>query len=316
MLLAVGLFAAATMAGAQYPNRVIRLVVPYPAGGTTDIMARTLQEPLAKTLGQPVIVDNKAGASGALGTREVARSAPDGYTLIFSNNGPGAIAPLVQKDAGYDPVKDFAPVSLVSVAPLFLVVHSSVPVQDVKGLIEFARTSPQNVEYSTAGSGSLGHLSTERFARAAGIKLLHIPYKGAAPSTLAVITGEVKMLLTASSEIMKGSIKAGKVKLLAVSSSKPSALAPGTPTISETLPDFVVEIWFGILAPAGTPPEVIAKLNDAIAKAVAQPSLQQRFDGYGVTATASTPKQFGDIVEMEVDHWRQVLRDGKIRTDN
>lgn len=315
-VLAAALLAGATLCNAQFPNKPIRLVVPYPAGGTTDIMARILQEQLVKTLGQPVIVDNKAGAAGAIGTREVARAAPDGYTLIFGNNGPSAITPLLQKDTGYDPVKDFAPVSLTSIAPMSLVVTSKFPIQDVKGLIEFARNNPQKVEYSTAGIGSFGHLASELFAKSAGVKLFHIPYKGSSQSTLAVITGEVKMLLTTSSESMSSAVKAGTLKLLGVSSTKPFPLAPGVPTIGETVPNFEVNVWFGVLAPAGTPEDVIAKLNDAIGKALAQPTVQQRFASFGLLAQGSTPKQFGDTVATEVERWRDVIRTSNIQVGN
>ena len=205
--------------------------------------------------------------------------------------------------------------SMVAVAPMSLVVNSGFSVQDVKGLIEFARKNPNKVEYSTAGIGSFGHLATELFARKAGIQLFHVPYKGSAPSTLAVTTGEVKMLLTTSSAPMTAGVQAGKLRLLGVTSMRPSALAPGVPTISEAVPNFEINVWFGILAPAGTPPEVIAKLNDSIVKALAQPTVQQRFAGFGVMARASTAKELGDMVATEVETWRQVIRESNIQTN-
>ena len=178
---ALGLLLSLWMAGAGaqgFPSKPIRIVVPYPAGGTTDLMARALQEPMQKTLVQTVIVDNKAGAAGAIGAREVARSAPDGHTLLFSNNGPSSTTPLLVKDAGYDGVKDFAPVSQVSSAPLFAMINASVPANDLRGFIDYARAQPNALEYASAGIGSLGHLASELFARSAGIKMVHIPYKG------------------------------------------------------------------------------------------------------------------------------------------
>jgi len=211
-LLPVGLRAQAPWK----PTQNVRMVVPAAPGGTTDIMARTLQEPLSKALGQPVIVDNKAGAAGAIGTKQVATAAPDGYTLVFGNNGPSAIVPLLQKDVGYDPVKDFVPVSLVSIAPLVLVLHPSVPAGDVKEFVAWARTQPGGVEYATAGAGSLGHLATELFAKDAGLKLVHVPDKRQAPSTMAVLNGEVKMLLTTSSDSMGSAVRDGKLRLLGV----------------------------------------------------------------------------------------------------
>ncbi|WP_178133292.1 Bug family tripartite tricarboxylate transporter substrate binding protein [Vineibacter terrae] len=298
---------------AQYPDKPIRLVVPYAPGGTTDIMARTLQEPLSRVLGQPVVIDNKAGAAGAIGTAQVARAAPDGYTLVFGNNGPSAIVPLIQADVGYDPIKDFVPVSLVSLAPLVLVTHASVPATDVKGLIDFAKSQAGSVEYATAGAGSLGHLATELFAKTAGIKLVHVPYKGQAPSTMAVIGGEVKMLLTTSSDTMAAAVTSGKLKLLGVSSAQPSPLAPGVPPIGMTLPGFAVDVWFGILAPAGTPPAIVARLNAAIREVVALPEIQKRFVGYGCVATASTPDAFAAMIAAEVPKWRSIVDAAQIR---
>lgn len=311
---AFALGALPATAQAPYPDKPIKLIVPYPPGGTTDIMARTLQEPLSKALGQPVIVDNKAGAAGAIGTKQVATAAPDGYTLVFGNNGPSAIVPLLQKDVGYDPLKDFAPVSLVSIAPLVLVLHPSVPAGDVKEFVAWARTQPGGVEYATAGAGSLGHLATELFAKDAGLKLVHVPYKGQAPSTMAVLNGEVKMLLTTSSDSMGSAVRDGKLRLLGVSTAKPSPLMPGAPTIGQSLQGFEVNVWFGILAPAGTPAPVIAKLNAAIRTVLADPEIQRKFMGYGSIATASTPQEFAAMIGAEVPKWKGVVETAKITT--
>lgn len=313
-----GLAAASVLlpaaAMAQYPDKPIKLIVPYSPGGTTDIMARTLQEPLSKALGQPVIVDNKAGAAGAIGAKQVATAPPDGYTLIFGNNGPSAIIPLIQKDVGYDPVKDFAPVSLVSIAPLTLVVHPSVPATNVKELIVWAKTQPGGVDYATAGAGSLGHLATELFGKEAGIKLNHVPYKGQAPSTMAVLNGEVKLLLTTSSDTQDAAVKSGKLKLLGVSTPKPSPLMPSAPTIGQSLPGYETVVWFGILAPAGTPAPVINRLNAAIREVLADPQIQQKFVGYGCIATASTPQEFAAMIAAEVPKWRSIVETAKITT--
>ncbi len=312
------LFAAFAQAAAAqgFPSKPVRILVPYPAGGTTDLMARALQEPMQKTLGQPVIVDNKAGAGGAIGTREVARSAADGHTLVFSNNGPTSTVPILQKDAGYDSIRDFTPVSLVSTAPLFVVVNASVPATNVRQFVDWAKAQPNPVEYATAGIGSLGHLSSELFARAAGIRLTHIPYKGQAPTTNAVLTGEVRVLITTSSATMNSHIAAGKLKLLGVSSAEPSSLAPaGTPPVNQTLPGYVVDIWFGLLGPAGMPADVTAKLNDAVGKALALPDVQSRFTSFGVVATHSTPKRLADLIADEVPRWAQVVREAGIKAE-
>ncbi len=302
-------------AAQSFPSKPIRIIVPYPAGGTTDLMARALQEPMQKTLGQPVIVDNKPGAAGAIGAREVAKSPPDGYTMLFSNNGPSSTTPLLVKDAGYDGIRDFAPVSLVSTAPLFVVVNAAVPASDLKGFIDYARSQPNGLEYASAGIGSLGHLASELFARMAGIKMIHIPYKGQAPTSNAVMTGEVKVLITTSSSAMNGFIASGRLKLLGVSTPEPSALAPGAPIVASVLPGYKVEIWFGLLASAGTPADIVAKLNDAVGKALALPDLQQRFVNFGVIATAGSPKRLGDLIADEVPRWTQIVREAGIRAE-
>ena len=306
----------APQAAAQvFPTKPIRIVVPYPAGGTTDIMARALQEPMQKALGQPVIVDNKAGAAGAIGAREVARSPADGYTLLFSNNGPSSTTPLLVKDAGYDGVRDFSPVSQVSSAPLFVVINAAIPANDLMSFIDYGRAQPNALEYASAGIGSLGHLASELFARAAGMKMIHIPYKGQAPTANAVMTGEVKVLITTSSGAMNSFIKDGKLKLLGVSTSQPSPLASGAPTVNTVLPGYQVEIWFGLLGPAGMPVEVVAKLNDAVGKTLALPDLQSRFQNFGVIAKGSTPKQLGDLIADEVPRWAQIVREAGIKAE-
>lgn len=309
-------FVVLQAAAQGFPSKPIHIVVPYPAGGTTDIMARALQEPMQKALGQPVIVDNKAGAGGAIAAREVARSPADGYTLLFSNNGPSSTVPLLQKDAGYDSLKDFAAVSLVSTAPMFVVVNGAVPVANLAQFISWAKAQPDPVQYATAGVGSMGHLSSALFGRAAGIRMAHIPYKGQAPTTNAVLSGEVKVLITTASAAMNGYLSAGRLKLLGVSSAEPSPLAPpGTPLVKDALPGYVVDIWFGILGPAGMPADVIAKLNDAIGRALALPELQTRFRGFGVIATASTPARLHEMIATEVPRWAQVVRDAGIKAD-
>jgi tripartite-type tricarboxylate transporter receptor subunit TctC len=278
-------------------------------------MARALQEPMGKMLGQPLIVENRGGAAGTIGANEVAKSDPDGYTLLFANNGPISIAPLLQKDIGFDPLKNFAPVSLVSKAPLVLVVNEKVPANDVASLIAYGRSKPDGLLYASAGPGSLGHLSSERFATQAGIKTTHIPYRGQAPTTLAVYSGEVNMLLTTASDTMNEHIRQGKLKLLGVSSPQGSPIAPGAPPIGNTLAGFSVEVWFGILAPAGTPPEIIQKLNEALKATLANAALRDRFLTYGVEATASTPTEFSAIIAAEIPAWRKVITERNVKAE-
>ncbi len=315
-LLAAGALALpqAGIAQANFPSRPITIVVPYPPGGTTDVLARVLQEPLQRFLKQPVIIDNRTGASAVLGTKLVAKAPADGYTLLFPNNGL-VISPQVSKDANYAPLKDFAPVSLVSLQPMILVVNPTVPAKNVREFIDYAKANPGKLEFATAGPASFGHLATELFSRRAGIEMVHIPYKGQAPTTQAILTGESKVLLSTSSSQMNAFIKEGRVRLLGVSSLRPSPLAPGAAPIADTLPGFNPEVWFGLFAPAGTPRDAIAKLNEAIAKALALPEVKEKFETAGADATASTPEQLGSRIAEEYATWTQVIREANIKTE-
>ena len=315
LLLAAALATPATLMAQSFPNKPIRIVVPYPAGGTTDLMARALQEPVQKILGQPLVIENKPGASGIVAAREVARSTPDGHTLLFINSGIVAVTPYVVKDAGFDGVKDFSPVALVSTAPLMVVVNPVVPATDLKGFIEYVKRQQNPVEFASAGTGSFGHLASELFARTAGLKMTHIPYKGQAPTTNAIVAGEVKMLITTASAAMNGFIANGKLKLLGVTSPEPSPLAPGAPPVASVLPGYAAETWFGFIAAANTPAEVVGKLNDAINRAIDTPEMQKRFAGFGVQARTATPKRVGDMIAEDVARWAPVIRDNNIRAD-
>jgi len=319
-LLLAFLLAATTLAmpyaahAQAFPSKPVTIVVPYPPGGTTDALARLLQAPLQKELGQPVIVDNRPGASAVLGTRMVARAAPDGYTLLFPNNGL-VISPQVSKDANYAPLKDFAPISLVSVQPMVLVVNPAVPATSVQQFIDYAKANPGKVEYASAGPASFGQLASELFARRAGLSLLHVPYKGQAPTTQAVMTGEVKMLLSTTSPQLNGLAKEGKVRMLGTGSAQPSSLAPGAVPLSETIPNFVLEAWFGLFAPAGTPREVVVRLNEAIGKVIAQPDMKAKIEQAGAQAAGSTPEQLATRIADEYASWATVIKDAGIKPE-
>jgi tripartite-type tricarboxylate transporter receptor subunit TctC len=309
---AIGLPGAAFAQG--FPNKPITIVVPYPPGGTTDALARLMQEPLQKQLGQPVVIDNRPGASAVLGTKLVAKAAPDGYTLLFPNNGL-VISPQVSKEANYAPLKDFAPVSLVSLQPMVLVINPSVPATTTQQFIDYAKANPGKVEYASAGPASFGQLSSELFARRAGISLLHVPYKGQAPTTQAVLTGEVKMLLSTTSPQLNAFAKEGRLRMLGTGSAQPSTLAPGAVPLSQTLPNFNLEVWFGLFAPAGTPPDVVARLNDAIVKVLATPDIKTRFEQAGALAASSTPEQLGTRIADEYASWAAVIKDAGIKPE-
>lgn len=296
----------------QFPTRQIHLITPYPPGGG-DIMARMIQESISTSLGQQVVIENKPGAAGAIASREVARTTPDGYTLLFTNVGPMTVAPVMQSDAGYDPVKSYAPVSLVSRQPLVLVVHPSVAANSLAELIKLAKDNPGTIKYSSAGLGSFGHLSTELFALAAGVKMIHVPYKGVAPAITAVLSGEVSMALTVPTGTMNEYIKQGKLKLLGVSTLQPSPLAPGATPIATLLPSFgAAEYWFGIVAPAKTSPEVVAKLNAAVVAALDKPGMKEKFFDLGAVPDTSTPAAFSDLIATEAVRWRDAIEKNNI----
>jgi tripartite-type tricarboxylate transporter receptor subunit TctC len=307
-LVGLGLYLVSPVAiAAGYPDHPVTLVVPYPPGGPADTMARLLQQPLTESLGQQVVIENRAGAAGAIGSHDVAKASPDGYTLLFTNVGPSAVAPALQPNAGYDPVKDFAAVSLVSRSPLLLVVNPAVPANNLAELIKLAKDKPGTLIYSSAGAGSFGHLSTALFAEAAGLDMIHVPYKGQAPALTAVLSGEASMSLTAPSGAMNEYIKQGKLKLIGVSTLEPSPLAPGATPIATVVPNFDSAYWFGVTAPAKTRPEIIAKLNAAISAALVKPALQQKFVDTGNIAEGDTPDQFAALIASEAARWREVI---------
>lgn len=311
---ALTLFAAGAASAADFPSRPITVVVPYSAGGTSDGQMRMIQEALSKELGQPVVIDNKAGASGAIGAQHVARSKPDGYTLLYPNNGV-LTAPLLSDSLSYDPFRDFTPVSMVSAVPMVLVANNKVPAKDVKSFLEYAAKQPDGIMYASAGPGSYGHLSTMRLAQMAGIEVTHIPYKGEAATTLAVRSGEVQMLLTTPSSAMLGQIEQGNLTLLGVGTAEPTPVLPDAPTLGETLPGYVAEVWFGLLAPAGTPDAVVEKLNAAVRKVMEDESLQQRFLATGAVPRTSTAAEYGEIMRKDNKILSELISQSNLKAD-
>ena len=290
-----------------YPNRPIRIVVPYPAGGATDQMARIIQQPLSEILGQPVIIDNKAGAGGIIGTDAVAKAAPDGYTLTFGNSGPNSMGPAIKK-APYDPIKDFAPVSLVGNVPLFLAVLPSMPVNNVKELLDLVKANPGKYNFGSVGIASASHLIGEYFNFVTGLKMLHVPYKGGAPAMLGFIGGEVQVMFMTGLDGLPHA-RAGKLKVLAIATDKPTELAPGVPVVADVVSGFNGTVWFGLLAPAGTAPEVIARLNDAVVKSVLRPNVKKAFGDLSADAVSNTPDQFARIIAAELAQWTRVVKE-------
>ena len=298
----------------SYPERNIRMIVPYPAGGSTDILARTILQPLSEILGKPVIIDNKSGAGGILGTTEAARATPDGYTIVFGNLGPNALNASLYKKLAYDPVRDFVPISKVVDVPFLLVTAPSTGISSVTDLIERGKKDPTALTYASVGLGSASHVTAELFRRQAGIEMRHIPYRGGAPATNDTLAGQVSAYFITPLEGI-GQVQSGSLKSLGISTASPSPLFPGMPTIDKTLPGFQVVVWFGILAPAGTPPAIVAKLNDAITRAVAAPSVQETLKQLGVEPKSSTPEAFAATIRADVDKWAKLVNEADIKLD-
>ena len=297
-----------------FPNRPIRIVVPFAAGGTGDVLMRSLQEPLQRHLGQSIIVENRLGASGSMGTQNVKTSAPDGYSLIQIGNST-VTTPMMQKAAGYDVTKDFTPVALVATTPMVFLLNPVVPASNVAQLIAYAKTNPGKLEFSSAGRGSLAHLATESFNQAAGISMVFVPYQGSAQAVNAALAGDVKVALTTPSDAINSFVSSGRLKMIAVSTPARSPLLPGVPAISETLPGFNVTAWFGLAAPAGTPPDVIAKLNDAFNKSIAEPAMQAKLKALGMSPLPLNAAGFGEIIRADQVLWTKVVQQGKIEAE-
>ena len=294
-----------------YPERTIRMIVPYPAGGSTDILARAILQPLTEILGKPVIIDNKSGAGGIIGTTEAARATPDGYTIVFGNLGPNALNASLYKKLAYDPVRDFVPISKVVDVPFLLVTAPSTGIKSVADLIARGKKDPTALTYASVGLGSASHVTAELFRRQADIEMRHIPYRGGAPATNDTLAGQVSAYFITPLEGM-GQVQAGTLKSLGISTASRSPLFPDMPTINETLPGFQVVVWFGVLAPAGTPPEIVAKLNDAIVRALATPSVKETLSKLGVEPKSSTPEEFAATIRADIDNWAKVVKDANI----
>ncbi len=307
------LCAALAPAWAQdaYPSKPIHIVVPYPAGGTTDQLARALQQPLQELLGQTVIIDNTPGAGGSLGTDAVAKAAPDGYTLVFGNSGPSATASLLRK-LPYDVLKDFRPLATVVNVPLILAVAADSPHKTVKEFVAWARTQGTQLNYGSTGIGSSSHLTSEAFNELAGTKFQHIPYAGGAPLVTAFAGGQVHMAFVTGLD-GAAMVQAGKIRYLAVATPQRTEVLPGLPAIAEDVPGFASVVWFGLLAPRGVSDEVAAKLTAAITKAVARPDVQKLFTSRHVEPHSSTPAEFERRIRDELEKWAPVIRKADIK---
>ena len=299
-------FCAATAAAQPYPAKPVRIVVGYPPGGPTDVIARTVAQKLALAFAQQVIVDNRPGASGMIGAELVVKAPPDGYTLLTVPI-TFAVTPSVFPKMPYDAEKDLAPVALIAAAPFILVVHPTLPVKTVKDLITLAKSRPGQINYASASAGGMPHLAGELFNMMTGVKLTHIPYKGAAPATIDLLAGQVSLMFNNMLSAMPH-VKSGKLRAVAVTSVRRSGAVPELPAIAETIPGFEASGWYGAFAPAATPRDVVAKLNAEINRAMRLPDVVQRLAGNGVEAASMTPAEFGAYLHSEIGKWGKVVK--------
>lgn len=307
LMVTVALLAGTAGWAQSYPERPIHLVVPYPPGGSADVLARLLGQKLGDRLGQSVIVENKAGAGTAVGTRAVATAAPDGYTLLMGTVSSHAINPAMN-NVGYDPVTDFSPITRLASIPFVLIANPSVPGGNLADVVRLAKERPGSISYSSAGPGTSNHLAGELFASAANIDLLHVPYRGSSPALQDLVGGQVNLMFDLQATAEKY-VSSGKVKALAVTGAQRSALLPNVPTVSESgYPGFEVNAWFGLFAPRGVPQAIVDKLNAAAVAVIQAPEFQERLKSMGADPESSTAAAFAAFVRSESDKWSGVVK--------
>jgi hypothetical protein len=306
---------ASVAAEPPYPVRPVRFIVPFAPGGSTDTLARTLSLRLSDAFGQQVVVDNRAGGNGNIGTEIVARALPDGHTILLGYIANLGIGPGLYARLPFDPVKDFAPVTLLAVAPNILVAHPSVPVKSVRELVAYAKSNPQKVNYASAAVASLGHLAGELLNSSAGIQMQHVPYKGSGQAVIDLLAGQVQIMFSGMSSVMPH-IKANKLRPLAVTGAQRSPATPDVPTIAEAgYPGFEASAWYGVLAPAGTPKPVVARLNAEILRALKVPEVKERLENVGFEIVGGTPEAFAAYIRSEIVKWTKVVKASGIKAE-
>lgn len=315
----VGIAALATVAGAMgllpavaqaqaFPNRPITIVVPFPAGGTTDILARILGQYMSTDLGQPVVIDNRAGAGGNIGSQAVARSPADGYTLLMGTVGTHAINASLYKRLPYDPVKDFAPLSRAAMVPNLLVAHPSQPYKTVQEMVAYAKANPGRINFASSGNGTSIHLSGELFKKMAQVDMQHVPYRGSAPAIADLVGGQTAVMFDNLPSALPH-VRSGALRPLGVTTAQRSSELPDVPTIAEAgVPGYDATSWFGMFAPAGTPPAVVARLNASIVKGLNDPDVKKRIAEQGATPTPETPESFAAFIKTESAKWAEVVK--------
>jgi tripartite-type tricarboxylate transporter receptor subunit TctC len=307
---AIGLCAGPASAQ-KYPEKPIRLVVPFAPGGGTDVLARSFSSRLAENLGGSIVIENRGGAGGTLGTEIVARAAPDGYTLLLTS-ASHTFNPGVYSKLRYDSIKDFAPITLAAMVPLLLVVHPSLPVKNVKELLALAHKRPGELLYGSAGTGSSLHLAGALFAKMADVNMVHVPYKGGGPAVIGLLSGETSVLFPGLQAALSH-VKSGRLRALAVSTAKRSPALPDLPSVAESLPGYDATSWYGVLAPAGTPPAIISRLHAETVKALTNPQLKERLALEGAIAVGNTPAEFDKFIRHETAKWIKITRELNIK---
>jgi tripartite-type tricarboxylate transporter receptor subunit TctC len=305
-----GLAAAAPLRGlkaAIYPERGITLVVPFAPGGSTDILARIVSEHLQRSLGQPVVVENRSGASGNIGTAAVARSAADGYTLLFNTMSVHTMNHALFAAMPFDGVGDFSPITLLAYVLNTMVVHPSIPATSVREFIAYAKANPGKIAYASAGAGSTNHLCGALFEKTAQVAMVHVPYRGGAPAVADTVAGQTQLMFTAGTQSLEH-VKAGKLRLLAVTEGRRSSLLPDVPTAAETLPGFEMAVWYGAYGPAGLPKEIVARLNAEIARILLLLEVKKRMDDIAVETARSSPEELAVLTRADADKWGTIIR--------
>lgn len=300
--------------GQDYPIRPIRFLVPQAAGGSTDTLSRLIGQKLGDGLGQQVVIDNRPGANGIIGTEIVSKALPDGYSLLAGGTGTIAINPSLYSKIPYDPAKHFAPVANIAYSTSVLVVHPSLPARTIGDLIALAKSKPGVVRYASAGSGSSPHLSAEMFRHMTGVNIVHVPYKGSTPGVTATITGETEMMFTGIASAI-AHIKAGRLRALSVNGAMRAPALPEVPIARESLPGFEVDIWIGIFAPAGTPRSVITRLNGEVNRIINLPEIKGRFLAIGAVPAGGTPEQFAAVVRKDTERWAATVKASGMRVE-
>jgi tripartite-type tricarboxylate transporter receptor subunit TctC len=316
-ILVAGLALASTFAFGEsaWPTKSITMIVPFPPGGLADVVARPVADAMSRALGQPVVVENRGGAGGGIGLATAAKAAPDGYTVVMGALSTHAVNPTLYQKMPYDAVKDFAPITMVAITPNVLVVSASSPYRSVQDLAAAAKANPGKLAFGSGSIGSAGHLAGELFKIKTGTDITHVPYKGAAPATQALLAGDIAFIFDNLASAM-AQVKAGKERALAVTTAKRSPLAPDVPTMAEAgVPGFDISTWFGLLAPAGTPPDVIAKWNGAVVKILESPDMKARLTAQGAEPAPMTPTQFATFIAAEVTKYAAIIKASGAKVD-